>query len=135
MFGYIIAFLIAGIAIATIVFNNNQLRKTSQQAVDVDLTLLREAIDYSIYASSTTSPLVALDQLTHALTIVQLLQRRYGVHQLDERSSLDTVELREKWYEQKLRILKTLSEKHPDVLSQHLHEKYRKQLSKTRFES
>lgn len=126
----IILLLVVGVAIATIVFKNNNMQKTLAQAVDVDHTLVREALDASVKASNSVSPIIALKEVAYGQAILQTLRRRYGAMQLEEMTQVDTNEVAESLQKQHDLILNELNKKHPEALPSNMKEKYEKYVFK-----
>lgn len=122
--------LIVGISIATVVFQNNNMKKILAQAVDVDHTLIREALDASVKASESVSPIVALKEIGHGQAILHTLRRRYGAQQLNEMTRVDTNELTESFQKQHDNILNNINRKHPDALPEKMKEVYQKYVFK-----
>jgi hypothetical protein len=104
---------LAFMAILLTVFNVVTCRRHMRVAQDMDRALIRQAAQYSINASNTMNPILALEQTHKGIGFIESLHRRWGVAQSMEISGVDTMRMLNMLNEQQSDIVKKVNLRWP----------------------
>lgn len=107
------------ISIVGLCLHHHNMVKKMHGSVDRDVYLLKEAATYSINASNTVSPILALVDVVKAVTILETIHARYGIVLATELTNIDTKDMYGTLVNQKQRILHDILHEHPDIVPDH----------------
>ena len=113
----VVLILIFVAIVMAIVYSHHQMKQKMENLSDVDVLFAREAIQNSVYSSNTTNTPLALIEAQSALSMIDMLIRRYkGAKQASEITGIDMQETLDTITEQRDRILQYLVEEYPKML-------------------
>ena len=86
----IVACLIVSVLLFAICIHHHEMKKKVTLLCDKDMYLIKKAAEYSIEASNSVNPIIALTQATRSVQILEVLHTRYGQNIILESSKTNT---------------------------------------------
>ena len=105
--------------VAILCFHHHQMKNKLELATHQDLSLIREAAEASMLASTTISPGIALQKITTGVSIINSLHKRYGIKLASELTSINTSKMLSALQSQESRVIQDIRNKHTGVFPVH----------------
>ena len=107
------------IAVVALCFNHYQLSRNALNRQHTLQTIIRQAADSSIKASTTINPILALIDITQAARTMDVIHLIYSPEQLYGTCNMDTEHMAEIIHNQRVRITNDVMKAFPNFVPEH----------------
>jgi hypothetical protein len=102
--------------VAAVIYDRHVMKQKWDASAKVDMALVREAADASLYASNSENELIALEESVRAHRTVEALVRRYGVKEATEQAGVNVQDLLETLRRQRDNIRQHIADRRPELI-------------------
>lgn len=105
--------------VVALCLHHHSMKKKLDETEEQDSSGIRKAAEYSIMASNTVNPVIALVEVTKAVQIITSLHERYGAEATQNITKINTIDMLHVLQDQKDRILRDVIKHNPSFLPPH----------------